>query len=290
MILKTKKGFLVTIMAFLLLLPIFYLSSDYISRNKELQSTITASGLADKIRYVEDDIISNAYQDLTSLELTNITRTDNINISFTRLYLAHGRDIKGKIQDYKDFIGQTYSSLNNLNITLEDFHNNFTIHPYNSTFEIQGQNITILSMPVATNYVQKIAITADISAKNDSGCEIPSDDNSDNPELSITYKYMGGSCTNIIQLSPTENNDVTNKQFYLKTTDPNGFIDIKYGRIDSDDGVLSIATHNITANITELDLIYDLPNEKVKLKSGSIEIKSKIDDMRRKTQIVLAEE
>ena len=115
------------------------------------------------------------------------------------------------------------------------------------------------------------------------------------PEIIVGYTYdlIGGGrgeCLNYAQLNPQENNDLSMKQFYLETKNPSGFIGVKYGKISSTDGVLAIITYNITANVTQLDLQYNLIEGKVQIKGGNISIKSLVGDITKQNEIILAEE
>lgn len=289
-LLKNKRSFLITIMALLLLLPIFYLTSAYTDRNKQLQTTITFSGMGDKLSYVEDDIISNVYSDLLSLNLSSITRSTNINISFNQILLAPGRDYNSIMNDYETFIEGNYATLNNLNISLINFGDNFTVEPYNTTFKIIGDNFTLYTMPTSTNYIQGVNVIVSVGAENNSACAAPSDDGSGLPLITVTYNHALGSCTNSVNLDPIANNDAGGQQFYLDTTNPTGSIEVKYGQVGGTNGIFTLRTWNISANVTQLDVVYNLTNNRVKMIGGNITITSVIGDITKENEIILAEE
>lgn len=293
-----KKGFLFTIATLLLLLSIFTLASVYLDRNKELQSSITISGVGDKLRYIEDDVISNAYSDLLGIKLDEITKASTVAISFNQALLAPGRDYNTIMNTYKEFVEGTYSTQNNVEVALTGFGNTFTIEPYDTLFEVNGENIYVYTMPTPMNYVESIRATVKVDAENNSICFVPRDDHAQHPEISVTfiYKKEGGgheSCTNSIQLDPQENNDDAGHQFFLETKNPSGSIEIKYGQITGmdDDGVLAILTTNINANVTQLDLEYTLvEDERIKIKGSSISISSLVGGVAKESEIILAEE
>ena len=102
--LKGKKAILFTIMTLLLLLSVFTFTQAYLDRNKELQNTVSLSGAGGKLRYIEDDVISNAYGDLLGIKFGNITRGDYINISFNLASLVHGRKYLDVTNSYESFV------------------------------------------------------------------------------------------------------------------------------------------------------------------------------------------
>ncbi|MFH1317043.1 MAG: hypothetical protein ABII01_05990 [Candidatus Woesearchaeota archaeon] len=289
---RDKKGLLITIMSLLLILPIFYLTDVYFDRNRDLQTMIVVTGLGDKIRYTEDDIISNAYSDLLGIHLNDINRDSNINVSFNQVLLDSGRDYSTYMDEYKDFATGTYASLNNLNISLDGFNHNFTIRPYNTTIEVLGEDIAAYTMPVSPNHVEGITIAVRVLVDNDSSCLVPNDDANGFPSVKVTYVHNLGSCTQTVQLNPQENNDASGNQFYLDTANPTGSIEVKYGQITSKigDGILEILTSGISSNVTQLDIEYTLTNERISLTGGNITIKSAISNVTRTSAILLAEE
>ena len=289
-----KKGFLFTITTLLLLFSLLLLAMVYLDRNKGLQNTVNLLSAGDKLRYVEDDIVSNAYHELLTISLNDITRSSTLNVSFNQSLLVSGRNYAILMNDYKTFIEGTYSSLNNLDITLENFNNNFTIEPHDTIFEMQGENLYLYTMPTSSNPVQSIYITMDVAAENNSDCMQPNEDTG-NPhysQITVTYIYTGGSCSKSVLLNPDENNDAVGSQFLLNTKNPSGSIEIKYGQITgmSGNGILAVLTSNISANVSQLDTIYDLASDKVKIKGGNISITSAVGNITKETEVIIAEE
>jgi hypothetical protein len=289
---NNKKAVLFTITTIFILLTVLTLTSIYVERNKELQYNIIDSSYSNKVRFIEDDVISDVFSNLLSVNLKNITRSTVINVSFDQILLSPGKDYYQKAQSYEQFIEGTYSNLNNINIELTGFGNNFTIRPFNTINVIKGENITVYTNPSPTNYVERIGIIVDIDAENNSVCSVPTDDSGSHPEILITYIYDGGSCTNIVQLDPEENNDQAGKQFYLDTINPIGYIEIKFGIIPgySGNGVLNLETNNITVNVTGLYFEYELSDQNIDIISGNLTINSATNDLQKHTTIVLAEE
>ena len=67
-----KKGFMFTTVTFLLLFSVFSIALIYVNRSNEIQESITDIGYGNKVRFIEDDVISNAYGDLLKLKLFTI--------------------------------------------------------------------------------------------------------------------------------------------------------------------------------------------------------------------------
>jgi len=299
-----KKGFLFTIIAILLLWPAFTLTTAYIDRNKDMQHDVVESYAGDKLRFLEDDIVSNAYTDLLGIRLNSMVRNTSpslitVNVSFNQLLLANGRDYYQITQDYQDFVMGTYASLNNVEINFSDFDNNFTIWPYRTKVEMQGNDTYFYTIPVPPNRVRKIYITVDVSASRSGNCTFPNNDGGENPEVGVRYVYSGGSCFNSATLDPTEDNDRTGGegepdyyQFYMGTSSPGGTIEVKYGRLKwkNKDGVLAIFTNGINANITQLDIEYNSTPTRVWIGGADLNITSVIGDISKSINVVVAEE
>lgn len=295
-----KKGFLFTIATLLLFFSIFALTSVYLDRNKDLQYSMILSGTGDRLRYVEDDVISNVYSDLLGIKLNAITqpsKQDDINISFSQFLLAPGRDYQAIMQAYEDFVEGTYANKNNIEIGLS-FSNNFTIEPYESLFQITGQDIYAYTLPriYRENIVNGITVIIEVAAQNNSVCSAPDDDHSQNPVISVTFVYNKagggqGSCINTIQLSPLENNIKAGHQFYMETANPSGSIEVTYGKKASMDGVFSILASGISANVTQLNFEYEpLAGEEVILTGGAISMETLVREITKQSQVVLAQE
>ena len=297
-----KKGFLFTLMTLMLLVPLFFLAAAYLDRNKAMQSVAVDSEQSSQARFIEDDVFSNSYSDVLGVGLSGITRSANsdyVNVTFNKFCLVSGRNYSVLMSEYENFVETDYSHLNNVNVTLDGFNNTFMIWPYNNRVETLGESVIIYTVPYGFNQVREIALVVDVSAQNNSLCSAPSRD-PNNPSISVTYNFedsggiITGSCTNSVELSPTRNNDASGHQFYLETTAPAGFIEVKYGQIGGivGDGILQVTTQNITANITQLNIKYDTPDpdSKILLTGGRITISSPVNDFVKSHDVILAEE
>jgi hypothetical protein len=290
-----KKGFLFTTATLLLFLSIFAITSVYLDRNKELQSEITVSGISDRLRYIEDDVVSNVYSDLTSLRLSGITKDHTIILSFNQILFAPGRDYEAIMNNYKEFIEGTYSSMNNVEIALNGLSTNFTIMPYDHFFQITGQSITGYTMPVPAMEIESIGVTVDVDAENSSTCLAPGDDHAQHPLITVTfiYKKAGGgkgSCTNSVQLDPRDDNDIGGHQFFMETTNPTGYVDVKYGAQGVVNGIFSIQASGINANVSQLDIEYEPTQWPIRIQGGNISIGTTVRSFTKASNIILAQE
>ena len=139
--------------------------------------------------------------------------------------------------------------------------------------------------PPFTN-INSIDISLKLGTLRDGTCAQPADDGGNNPIITVNIEDVAGwTCANSQLLSPIEdNNRLNGQQFYLATLDPPGYIEIKFGQVEGTNGIFTVLTSNTTANITQLNVDYDLSATKVFLESGSISINNKT------SRIILAQE
>jgi hypothetical protein len=288
---KNKQAILFTITTFLLLLSVMTLSLTYLEKNDEMNSFVASSTASDKIRFIEDDIVSESYSDLLGIGLNNLSTTAVANVSFYRIIMSQDISPLAHMTQYKNFIQSIYSSKNNVNITLQGFNNTFKIEPYGTIFELNSENIRVFTIPQAGNYVQRIELTANIDAQNSSPCLTPLPGGASDPYISVKFNFIGGSCFDTIKLPYDENNDVGGKQFYMDTTSPAGYFEVKYGQLieRAGNGILGVYSSGVKANITRLDIIYDvIPNTTLRIKGGTLIINS--SEINKIEEIILAEE
>ncbi len=278
-----KKAFLFSITAMLLFLSILTLILAYFDRNKELQASVTDSFAADKIRFIEDDVIGSAYSDLLGVELKTITRGSTVDVFFNKTIL--GRDSRIPVLAYKDFVENDYSGMNNLEVNLTRFYTNFTIWPYNTTFIVDNGGVLLKTMPKSNNPVVSVGIEVKVKGQLQGTCSAPDDDGLPYPLISVTFNYEGGTCTADRRLNPAQDNDKLGRQFFIPTT--GGNVEVKYGRITSWNGDLTIYRNSVPANVTKLDIGYS-PDTRVFITGGNISIKS--GGIVKKSRIILAEE
>lgn len=300
-----KKGLLFTIAAIILLLSLYLLSEAFMERNEVLGSMMLNSVYGDKFRHAEDDIISGSYRDLLDIRLEGISRGSTADIKFDQIFLSALRDYDTYMKSYKTLVDNKYSSLNNVNITLTGFNTSFLMMPYNSTFEIHSKNLTIKTMPASTNYISSITAylkvngtfscndiaCADQADADNEACEAPGNDPAGNPTIAITWEdNTGFTCLRSRNVNPTENNDKGNgRQFYVSLLNA-GNAEVKYGQVDGVNGIFRIAADDLTANATQLDLSYNLMNEKVIIKGGNLAVRSESGNITKQMEMILYKE
>lgn len=288
-----KKGILFAIVTLIIVLPLFLLSLSFIDNNFSYDNIFLGHIEAEKLSFIESDVVKNIYSDLLSINLDSITRDSSIIIKFNQALLMPNMNYFSITSNYKNFVQTTYAKLNNINIALNGFNNTFKILPYNTTFSINGTALHLFTMPLETNYVKSITLTVIVNSSSDGDCQGVRNDKGSFPAVTtITVTYInrtGGACIQTKNLNPTENNDKgNNKQFYQALLQPTGSIETKFGKVNGIDGVLAILTSNATANITQLDVEYSLINEKIILLGGNISIAS--STISKNTEMILAEE
>jgi len=276
-----KKGILFTITTIFLLLAVFLLSSAYLTRNQELQRTATLSLAGDKLSYIEDDITNNIYSDLLSINLESISRDSYITVVFNHSNLTLSINHSQLIQDYKTFIENNYSTLNNLDIELTGFNNNFSLSPYNSTFIIDNNMIYVYTDN--PNNINNIKLVIDVNETSNTSQGQPTNTGDIGVEVNITY---GGE-----RFNPSANLDpiINNNPFYINFASGSR-IEINFGSYNNQNGVLRINASQLKADISHFEFRYNLLSEKVIIKGGNISITSSIENITKQTEIIIAEE
>ncbi len=286
-----KKGVLFSIITFLLLFSLFSFAGLYGLLMSDKQSRVSISNA--QMNYFEDDVLTNAFTDITTLRIANITRSSSVVMTFDQLIMNSSfRSYDLAMQDYSSFIQTNYSNVNNVNITLQGFNETLLIKPYNTTAAIGTQNTYFYTMPSATNYVQSVNVVIRTSQEKKSACNWP---NNDLGFTSVTVTFIdpsGFSCSNTLDLNPAEDNDKAGHQFYFDSIDGN--TEVKYGLINGQNGVIQIIQNSIPINITEIRIAYTPMSDRVVIYNGQLNMTSKIagaiGSMRKDTPIVYAQE
>ena len=286
----SKKGVLFTIVTIILLTSLFLFTKAFLDRSIELDNALVSYQNTEKLAYIEDDIVSNSYSDLLKISLSAIKRDPlYINITFNHLGILSPNLNHNKImQDYKDFVVNNYSTMNNIAITLTDFTSNFTINPYNASYYLNGSKLYLYN-PDYTS-LQKISLQVktnddNLNFKNSS---TPSNSSGKLIEVNIIDKD-GDSLlpTTIRTLSPT----LVNAPFYVNfntTNTPN--VSIYFGQFNNKNGTLFVSTDFTTANITSITLTYTALQQKVYLSAGNLTIANKLNAVNKTNEVILAEE
>lgn len=286
-----KKGILFSILTFILLFSLFSFAGLWSLLMSEKQSRVSLSNT--QMSYFEDDVITNAFADITMLRITNITRGTSVTISFDQLLMNSSfRSYDLAMQDYRNFIQNNYSLMNNINASLSGFNESLTIKPYNSTAVIGTQSTYFYTMPSAANYVQSVSVVIRTSQERKSACKWPNNDPGFTPVTVMFIDPSGFSCSNTFDLNPAENNDKAGKQFYFDSADGN--TEVKYGLINGQNGVLQIIQNSLPINVTSLQISYTPLNEKVVIYNGQLNTNSKLGSaagsVKKNTDIVYAQE
>lgn len=148
-----KKGFVFSIVTIFLFMSIFLLTITFSNRLSEKKYDLIETGIFEKLRYIEDDVLGNVYNDLLNLNLTEIKRSgSNLDINFTGFVKLHNNiDYDLLFNNYKTFIENNYSELNNIRITLINFSDNLIINPYNSSIDFDENDFYIYNNPINLN-------------------------------------------------------------------------------------------------------------------------------------------
>ncbi len=264
---------------------ILLFSKSYLSRDSALQESIISGYTTAKLGVIEDDVLSNAFNELLTTRLGSINRGVSIDVNFNFSELTSSRDYAAIMSSYETYIENTYASKINTDISLDGFNNTFKIQPYDTIYEINGQTLYLYFLAPYTD-INSITIYAVADSEFFGDCQGLASDPI-GTIVTVTYEDTNGNtCLQSRTLSPTENNNKGNgKQFYQLLWNPFGDLEVKFGEIGGVDGILAIYTSNANINITQLDLNYDLTIEKITLESGSISIGDN-----KTSKIILAQE
>jgi hypothetical protein len=277
-----KKGIVFTITTILLLASIGVLSSAYLVRNRELQRMTKISLAGDKLRYLEDDITNSIYSDMLSLPMISVSRGQFFTVFFNHTNLSSSINYQQKVQEYKNFIEGKYSRLQNLNIALSGFNNSFSITPYNGTFIIDTDAVYVYTGNLPALNRTSLTIHAKGSILNSSAGH-PAD--TGYTGISVKILHSGGIYDYSASLNPT----ATNGPFYVMFED-NSSIEINFGKYNDNNGVLRINASGLEADLSSLELMYNLVPEKTAIIGGNISITYPVENITKETTIVIAQE
>jgi hypothetical protein len=236
----------------------------------------------DKLRYLEDDIASNIYSDLLLLQEVSISRGSFLTIIVNHAGLGSSTDFQQKMQEYKNFIGQKYARLHNCYIALQGFNNSFSITPYNGTFIIDANvtyvytgNLPVLNRTSMTIQVNGFMLNTSAGHPADTGYT----------EISVKILHSSGMYDYSANLNPTAAND----PFYINFEN-NSRIEVTFGRYNNNNGVLRINASGLQADVSNLELMYNLLPEKAALIGGNLSITYPVENITKETRIVIAQE
>ncbi|MBS3134672.1 hypothetical protein J4214_05570 [Candidatus Woesearchaeota archaeon] len=279
-----KRGFLFTIISLIMLISILAFVIAYQNRIKELQDADTVNIL----RYYEDDIVSNSYSDLMDINVVNISKKTNTLVNFSSLgKYALDRDNQGIMNNYRNFIIDNYSRLNNINISMDNFVPEFYVKPYNSKFSLGTGSLTVLN----PNYtqIQRINIDVTVNETLDAGTAvIPS---ADPGKITINVRFIRRSSKEILysqekDQDPTEVNPEFKLPFRSDPPNPTevSSVSVKFGNYGTD-GMLMISTSSLEGEITRFEIYYDNSDSRTIIDTGA---NLKIND--KSSDIILAQQ
>lgn len=286
----SHKGFLFTLITFLLMFSILLFAKAYLSQSGGLKNSALAGFTPRQMGIIENDVVSNAFNELLSVNLKSIVRGSANIVSFNYAELTHTRSYSSIMSSYKQYIESDYSTLINFNVSLIGVNNSFRIQPYNTIFHVNGQSLYLYFNPPLTN-INSITLSAKTDSVRAGGCDQPQNDPG-YPVVTVNYYDNNGLVCDYSQsLNPDQDNDKGGgRQFHLDVKDPAGEINTKFGIVDGRAGTFAVFTSGVNANITQLDISYTMDTRKIYLESGDINIRSNVGNVTKTSRIILAQE
>ena len=277
-----KKGFIFTTSTILLFFSVFVLANVFLDRTEELKHTVVRTSVPEKIRYVEDDIVSNIYTELLPLNVSIERNGGLLTINFSEtIYLQNSNHFDADMQPYKTFVEGNYASLLNLNITLINFSANLTIEPYNSKLDLDENSIYIYNDPTHLN---KITLLLKTDEANYEGLE----EEFTVGDVSLAVILLNETGSIIYDESSSVDETIQNKLKFV--LGGGNSVQIRFGSFDSYPDATLELTNDIYTEIREFVLKYTEQPAKTVLKGGKVEISSVIGNVSRKSEIILVEE
>ncbi|MAG47604.1 hypothetical protein CL617_03285 [archaeon] len=278
-----KKGFLFTIISLAILLSILVFSIAYLDRVKEFDKLDTVNIL----RYYEDDIVSNVFNDLYNIEVKDIKRSGSVIVNFSKFGIYKlDKDLNLIRNNYRTFVGGRYSELNNINVSFSNFLNEFKIKEYNSSFIIRNSNFTMSN----ENYDFINGIEVDIVVNQTfeiDDSEQPSQQDPEDPLIHVRVLRESGVV--IYDQSINQGSEESNNPFRVsfKTEEDNDVSEVsfEYGILNEINGEAFFYSSNLEARITRFEVNYDDIGSKVVIDSESL---VKIND--KESKIILGQE
>ncbi len=286
----SRRGFLFTLITFLLMFSILLFAKAYLYQSDSLKSSALAGFTPRQLAIIEDDIVSNAFNELLTVNLKSITRGAANIISFDHAELMPIHSYSLIMSDYTDYIESDYSALINFNVSFVGVNNSFRIQPYNTIFQINGQSLYLYFNPLFTN-INSITLSAKTDSARTGGCDSPQNDPG-YPLVTVNYYDDSGLVCSLSQnLNPNENNDkAAGREFYIDLKTPSGYMNTKFGVVDGRAGTFALFASGVNANITQLDISYTVDVRKIYLESGDINIRSSVGNVTKTSRIILAQE
>lgn len=284
MIRINKKGLMFTIMTVLLFFSLFVFSKTYLERSEEFKYTLVQTSIPEKMRYVEDDVISNIYSDIIDLNITAIERSGGslfINFSDANIiYFQNSLNYNVKMQNYQSFMEGNYATLQNLDISLTNFGANFSIEPYQSVFDIDEDNLLILNN---ASKLQEISFVVKINESEYSTLNENINSGSETIKITVLNSTNDQIHQDIYSLDPSAESTIT---LSFGSDD----LIVQFGNFDIyPDSTLKIET-GLYTELSEMSFSYVEESETTVIKGGNLTINNAINNISKVTEIILVEE
>ncbi|MBI2548553.1 hypothetical protein HYW21_04340 [Candidatus Woesearchaeota archaeon] len=277
-----KRGVLFTVITLFLFSTIFWLAKASLDRYKTLESDSIAFQGVSEMLYFEDDLVSNLYPDLLGTHVINLSREDTFRVSLQQYDLSPNINHTALLQNYTAFVQTSYAQLNNLNITLSGLTPAFTLLPFGAAYELNGGTLLLSHQNISPLNNITLALQVDTPyyvAVNSS----PSSDGGVGFHVTITSPK--GSYVTTPLLDPS----IVHNPITVNFTNGAG-IQIFFGPYNGQNGTVRIIATDLQANITQFDLDYDLPMEKVYILSGNMTLQRVGQNVSKHSSIIVAQE
>ena len=278
------RGFMFTITTLLLLSSLSVFSSFYLTMSQENQNSIPVTSVASRIGYLENDI-ANDYFDLLGIDFKKIERGSSMEIDFEEVYtLYSGKTYTQTLNDYEDFVENTYAGLTNSEIELE-LSQSFTVVPYNISFQSNGEFFYLYTD--SPDEIQAIEIEVRTDKFNATGSGFPATENNDYPTMTVIIKDVNE--TTILSQSPQLNPSNAHDPFYVIFSDGSE-VNVRFGNYEKA-GTLIVEANGLIANISMLEMDYDLTDENVFIRAdGSYSVDMSVGGVSKTGYLVLFKE
>jgi hypothetical protein len=252
--------------------------------SQENQNSIPVTSVAGRMGYLENDI-ANDYFDLLGVGFKKIERGSSMEIDFGEVYtLYSGKTYTQTLNDYEDFVENTYAGLTNSEIELE-LSQNFTVAPYNISFQSNGEFFYLYTD--SPDEIQSIEIEVRTDKFNATGSGFPATENSDYPTITVIIKDVNETTilSQIQQLNPNNVHD----PFYVIFSDGSE-VNVRFGNYEKA-GTMIVEASDLIANISMLEMDYGLTDENVFIRAdGNYSVDMSVGDMSKTGYLVLFKE
>lgn len=276
-----KKGFLFSLMTFLLLFSLIILSVDYVNRSKQLQNSLSGSRFANRMVYIEDDVVAGSLDGLTGIEVNEIKRNSPSLLLNFRGGSMDGVNYSARAEVFSDFVNLNYSVLSNLEIELQNYSAGFYVQPFNSSYQLETDKAWFITDDFEKLNGIEIIVRLGVGQSQLVSSSTPSGSGDRN----ITLRAYDSAGLLIIDETTNLNPSLQNSPFIL---------DFGYGRVFEvlfgDYGwnaALIMNATGLSADIAEIIIDYDYTSEEVVISNGRLNIYSPVDGITKQTEIVL---